>query len=176
MCQNLWGESFSKGWTKKIFSPHFISSHFYLSHFLVMFIPISQTFAKQLEECGYNRYNNDSPLTERIVGGNSSMPGEWPWQVRKHFLIIHQKIIQAKDVLINPIYSFILFRYLSDWIIPKPARLVTGVEESSSTGTGSWPLPIVSSSKIFNWIGFNYKIKHACRGSEFRFLYLTLCC
>lgn len=33
------------------------------------------------DECGYNRYNNDSPLTERIVGGNSSMPGEWPWQV-----------------------------------------------------------------------------------------------
>lgn len=32
-------------------------------------------------ECGYNRYNNDSPLTERIVGGNTSMPGEWPWQV-----------------------------------------------------------------------------------------------
>ena len=35
--------------------------------------------------CGYNRYKNDSPLTERIVGGNNSVIGEWPWQVCSHF-------------------------------------------------------------------------------------------
>ena len=42
---------------------------------------LKERFADPTAECGYNRYNNDSPLTERIVGGNTSMPGEWPWQV-----------------------------------------------------------------------------------------------
>lgn len=61
------------------------SLHFFFFPFSLLFllcISNPQTISKQLEECGYNRYNNDSPLTERIVGGNSSMPGEWPWQVR----------------------------------------------------------------------------------------------
>lgn len=31
--------------------------------------------------CGINRYNNEIPLTERIVGGNRSYEGEFPWQV-----------------------------------------------------------------------------------------------
>lgn len=33
------------------------------------------------QECGINRFNNDIPLTERIVGGNRTYEGEFPWQV-----------------------------------------------------------------------------------------------
>lgn len=34
---------------------------------------LPQNLASSDPECGINRFNNESPLTERIVGGNNSL-------------------------------------------------------------------------------------------------------
>lgn len=57
------------------------------AHLMSIFSPVNVHQSQAPQSCGYNRYRNDSPLTERIVGGNNSIIGEWPWQVSKLWLI-----------------------------------------------------------------------------------------
>ena len=52
-----------------------------LNQLIVCLIEVNPNNSIEAKECGINKFNNDSPLTERIVGGNTSHPGEWPWQV-----------------------------------------------------------------------------------------------
>lgn len=37
--------------------------------------------SSKADDCGRNRFNNEIYLTERIIGGNSTMAGEVPWMV-----------------------------------------------------------------------------------------------
>ncbi|XP_075681229.1 tryptase-2-like [Dermatophagoides pteronyssinus] len=74
---------------------------------------------QQQHGCGINRYNNEIPLTERIVGGNRSYEGEFPWQVSIRLthpqagkvghwcggvLIDNDWIVTAAHCIINPLF------------------------------------------------------------------------
>ncbi|KAF7489924.1 Serine protease 30 [Sarcoptes scabiei] len=77
-------------------------------------------------ECGINRFNNDIPLTERIVGGNRTYEGEFPWQVSIRLthpqagkvghwcggvLIDHEWVVTAAHCIINPLFMLPQAKY-----------------------------------------------------------------
>ncbi|XP_015794793.1 serine protease 30 [Tetranychus urticae] len=84
-------------------------------------LPSTQSSEPRAQQaCGYNRYRNDSPLTERIVGGNNSIIGEWPWQVSLRLihpqvgkighwcggvLIDRQWVMTAAHCMLNPVFA-----------------------------------------------------------------------
>lgn len=51
----------------------FMSKLFITSLSILTISVISENHALGEPECGINRFNNESPLTERIVGGNNSL-------------------------------------------------------------------------------------------------------